>query len=87
MTKTQRIASISHKLARVRVDDLAHIEDVVESFAEPVPSPYPFTKRDLDLIAQSKEDFRLGRTYTWEESKKRSAAFMERMHKKYAKKV
>jgi hypothetical protein len=84
MTKTQHIADIARKLVKVRVADMAYVDEVVSSLAEPVPSPFPFTKNELSMIEQSKADFSLGRTYTWEESKRNSAAFMKRMQKKYA---
>lgn len=84
MTRTEAITIITNALHTVDDSTLeaaaAHIShvatptgltvgDIQEAFATDSVLPRDLTGRELELIAQSKEDFRLGRTRTLAESK------------------
>ena len=92
MTRSQAIAIITAKLAAA--DDATleaaarhlaaldsetlTVDDVIDSVATNSVLPRPLTPRDLELIEQSKEDFRLGRTRTHDESRAYIDAELER---------
>ena len=83
MTRTEAIAIITQSLETVDDTTLecaaAHLAgqaeatgltvgDIVDAFATDSVLPRALTAREFELIEQSKEDFRLGRTHTPEES-------------------
>lgn len=82
MTRTEAIAIITAKLeaaddatleAAVRhlsalAGEALTVDDVLECVVTDSVLPRPLTPRELELIEQSKEDFRLGRTYTIDEA-------------------
>ena len=92
MTRTEAIATISRHLEAA--DDAlleavaANLEDkplptmtvgeALEAFPSDSVLPRPLTARELALIEQAKEDFRLGRTHTLEESEALLEAELDR---------
>jgi hypothetical protein len=83
MTRTEAITIISNALHAVDDSTLeaaaAHIatitkpsgltvSDIQQAFAAESVLPRPLSTRELELVEQSKEDFRLGRTRTLSES-------------------
>lgn len=90
MTRTEAIAIITKHLEAA--DDVvleavaANLEgkplptmtvgEALETFPSESVLPRPFTARELALIEQSKEDFRLGRTLSHAESMARTDAFL-----------
>jgi hypothetical protein len=83
MTRTEAIAVITNALhavedstlqaAAVHIATVANqsdltVADIQQAFATASVLPRPLTTRELDLIHQSKEDFRLGRTRSLSES-------------------
>jgi hypothetical protein len=83
MTRTEAITIITNALQDVDDSTLeaaaAHIAtvakpseltvaDIKRAFATKSVLPRPLTTRELELVEQSKEDFRLGRTRTLSES-------------------
>jgi hypothetical protein len=83
MNRTEAIAIITNALRAVDDSTLAaaatHIStvakpsgltvtDIQQAFASESVLPRPLTSRELQLIDQSKEDFRLGRTRSLSES-------------------
>jgi hypothetical protein len=93
MTRTEAMAIITYALQTVDDTTLeaaaAHIAkratptgvtvgDIQEAFAVESVLPRQLTARELALIEQSKEDFRLGRTRTHEQSVAYVTAELER---------
>ena len=90
MTRTEAIAIINKHLEAA--DDVvleavaANLEgkplptmtvgEALETFPSESALPRPFTARELELIEQSKEDFRSGRTLTHAEAMARTDAFL-----------
>ena len=76
MTRTQAIALITTKLAALDDERVQAVAEMVEAFDEADDLPRELTARELALIEQSKEDFRLGRTLTLEEAEARTESFL-----------
>ena len=91
MTRSEAIAIISASLETVDDATLesaaTHLSgkaraagvtvgDIVEAFATESTLPRALSARELELIEQSKEDFRLGRTLTHDEAVARTDAFL-----------
>jgi hypothetical protein len=84
MTRSEALAIMNKHLDRASDETLAAAAERLEAMADDFPSgdeiaeplssaswlPRPLTAQELALIEQSKEDFRLGRTYTLEETRK-----------------
>jgi hypothetical protein len=96
MTRTEAITIITAALATVDERTLAsaaaHItkvasssgptaDDIQEAFAADSALPRQLTAGELALIEQSKQDFRLGRTRTLDESMAYVDAELERRHR------
>lgn len=83
MTRTEAIAFITAKLALLddeRVLTIAETFDDIAADASPVRQ---LTQRELDLLEQSKADFAAGRTYSLDEVRAHSDAFIKSLRDKY----
>ena len=70
MNREEAIAIITSQLASLDDESVEAVAGIVKSMAgEPADGGLPraLTARELELIEQSKEDFRAGRTYSHEE--------------------
>jgi len=82
MTRSEAISVIADKL--VSLDDegaqslAEHAEDLADASAV-----RPLTERELVLIEQAKADFAAGRSYTMEEARALSDAFIVGLRAKY----
>lgn len=52
------------------------VEDIADAFATDSVLPRPLSSREIELVQQSKEDFRHGRTLTHDEAVARTDAFL-----------
>lgn len=62
MTRTEAIAHINARLAKLDNERVQAVAEMVEDIAANDAELRPLTARELELIAQSREDFRTGRT-------------------------
>lgn len=71
MTRSEAIAIIERALPVADEAALTVAAELLQASIESAPSALPreFTARELELIEQSKEDFRQGRTYTLAEAR------------------
>jgi hypothetical protein len=69
MTRAEAIAAINAKLSSLDDDEVMAVASIIEDIAAADELPRALTARELALIEQSKEDFRVGRTYTAAESR------------------
>jgi hypothetical protein len=69
MTRAEAIAAINAKLSSLDDDGVLAVASIVEDMAADGELPRALTARELALIAQSKEDFEAGRTYTSAEAR------------------
>ena len=89
MNREEAIAIITSHLASLGDDEVQAVARMVQSMADEVPEstesvlPRELTARELALIEQSKEDFRLGRTYSADEYRAEIDTFMASLHAKY----
>ena len=84
MTRSDAIALITAKLESLDDERLRAVADAVVGMDEQASSlPRPLTARELDLIEQSKDDFRAGRTYSIAEARAESNAFIASLRQKY----
>ena len=84
MTRTEAVARITASLSSLDDKDVQTVAGLVETMVgEPSALPRPLTARELALIEQSKEDFRLGRTVTLDEARTLSDDFMKTLRAKY----
>ena len=67
MTRTEAIAIINAKLASRDDERVLTVADFVQDIETASTLPRQLTAKELDLIEQSKEDFRAGRTYAADE--------------------
>lgn len=77
MTRHEAIATINSKLADADDETVQAVADIVESMTAPA-QVRPLSERELALLEQAKEDFRLGRTDTLEDFKARTDAMLAR---------
>ena len=89
MNREEAIAIITSQLASLDDEEVQTVADMVQSMADQVPEstesvlPRELTARELALIEQSKEDFRLGRNYSADEYRAEIDTFMASLHAKY----
>ena len=82
MTRLQKIEQITSKLAELDDERLQAVADMIEAMDEAESLlPRELTDEELALIEQSREDFRIGRTYTIEEAEARTTAFLAERRK------
>ena len=79
MTRSEAIAIINAKLANL--DDEAIL--IVQDMGSASLRLRRLSARELELIEQSKADFREGRTYSIEEARRRSDAHLLALRAKY----
>ncbi len=77
MTRHEAIATITSKLAGADDETVQAVADFVQSMTGPV-QVRSLSDRELALLEQAKEDFRLGRTDTLEDFKARTDAMLAR---------
>ncbi len=82
MTRTQAIAAINAKLAVLDDARLLTVAEMIEDIA--TDTVRPLTARELALLEQSKEDFTAGRTYSVEDMRAHSDAFIRALRDKHA---
>ena len=89
MNREDAIAIITSHLASLDDEEVQTVADMVTSMATEALDatdgilPRELTARELALIEQSKEDFRLGRTYSADEYRAEIDTFMASLHAKY----
>ena len=89
MNREEAIAIITSQLASLDDEEVQTVADMVTSMATEALDatdgilPRELTARELALIEQSKEDFRLGRTYSADEYRAEIDTFMASLHAKY----
>ena len=84
MTRSDAIALISAKLESLDDERLRVVADVVVELENQASSPSrKLTSRELELIEQSKDDFRAGHTYSLAEARAISDAFIAGLRQKY----
>lgn len=64
MTRRETISSITSRLATADDETLAAIADVLAGTTGDSKLPRPLTKREIELIQQSKTDFAVGDSLT-----------------------
>ena len=85
MTREEAIAIITSQLASLDDEGVQAVAGMVQSMADEGPEstesvlPRELTARELALIEQSKEDFRLGRTYSSDEARAITADFLAKL--------
>lgn len=85
MTRAQAIAIIEKSLPAADEATLAAVANLLqEATSEESVLPRELTARELELIEQSKEDFRQGRTLSSEEYRADMDAFMAKLKAKLA---
>ena len=67
MTRTEAMTQIAERLQALDDDSVQAVVDFVSAMPAADDLLRALTPRELELIEQSKEDFRLGRTYTLDE--------------------
>jgi hypothetical protein len=82
MTRTDAIVAIAEKLASLDDEGLQSLAEHAEDLAE-AGVVRRLSERELTLIDQAKADFAAGRTYTIEEARELSDAFIAGLRKKY----
>lgn len=83
MTRSQAFAIINAKLADLDDEAVATVADIVQEIEAASRVPRALSTRERALIEQSKDDFREGRTYSLDEARERSDAFIETLRAKY----
>ena len=83
MNRNEAIAIITSQLASLDDESVQTVADMVQSLSNDNVLPRELTPRELALIEQSKEDFRLGRTLGPDEYRAEMAAFMAGLKAKY----
>ena len=68
MTRAQTIQRITAKLANANDEHVRAVAEYLEAEEQPVAPLRELTPRELELIEQSKDDFRTGRTLTHEDA-------------------
>lgn len=86
MTRTQAIAIIEKALPAADEATLAAVAELLQNASTGTDElPRELTPRELELIEQSKEDFRHGRTLSSDEYRADMSAFLEVLKAKHAK--
>ena len=83
MTRTEAIAIINKKLADLDDEAVLTVADIVQDLDTASTLPRKLTACELEMIEQSKADFREGRTYSVDEARTRSDAFLQSLRAKY----
>lgn len=83
MTRTEAIAVINAKLAALDDDRVLTVAEIVGEIATEPVSIRQLTPRELALLEQSKADFAAGRTYTTDEVRTHSDAFIKTLRAKH----
>ena len=83
MTRSQDIAIINAKLADLDDEAVAAVANIVRDIDAAGTLPRALSARERALIEQSKADFLEGRTYSLDEARERSDAFIEKLRSKY----
>lgn len=84
MTRSEAIAVINAKLAALDDERVLTIAGIVDDIAAGVGSVRDLTPRELALLEQSKADFAAGRTYSVDEIRAHSDAFIKALRAKQA---
>ena len=85
MNREDAIAIITSQLASLDDEEVQAVAGMVQSMADEEREstesvlPRELTARELALIEQSKEDFRLGRTYSSDEARAITADFLAKL--------
>ena len=82
MTRTEAIAIINAKLPSLADEAVMTVAGIVQEL-DAAPTVRRFSERERELIEQSKADFREGRSYSIEEARARSDAFLKSLRAKY----
>lgn len=75
MTRAEAIATINAKLSSLDDDGIMAVASIVENLAADGELPRALTARELELIEQSKEDFKAGRVVAQDEYRAEMDAF------------
>jgi len=82
MTRTEAISIITDKLALLDDEGVLSLAEYAEDLAD-AGAVRSLTERELALIEEAKADFAAGRTYTMEEARRLSDAFIADLRAKY----
>ena len=85
MTRAQAIAAINAKLSSLDDERVQAVADIVDDIAADGDLPRALTARELALIEQSKEDFKVGRVVSQEEYRAEMDVFLSQRHSKLPK--
>jgi F420-0:gamma-glutamyl ligase len=80
MTRSDALAIITASLPQLDDAHVATVAEIVQSLAEPAAT-YDLTPEDLAAVERSKEDFRLGRTYSLAQARALTDAFVAELAK------
>ena len=83
MTRTEAIAIINAQLACFDDERIMTVAEIVQDMSVPVAVPLRLSAEELAGIEQSKEDFKAGRTYSVDEARAISDAFLLSLKTKY----
>ena len=85
MNRTEAIAMINDKLAVMDDETILNVADIVQDMNATNSLRRPLSARERELIEQSKVDFREGRTFSIQEARNHSDAFVKALRAKYPK--
>ena len=83
MTRTEAIAVINAKLAALDDERVLTVAEIIDDIATSTGTVRQLTAGELALLEQSKEDFAAGRTYSLEEVRAHSDAFIRSLRTKH----
>jgi hypothetical protein len=83
MTRTQAIAIITEKLASLDDEGVKAVADIVQDMVEPSATSLDLTDAERAAIERSKEDFKVGRTYSNDEYHAEMTTFMSDLKSKH----
>jgi hypothetical protein len=83
MTRTVAIAIITAKLASLDDERLMTVADIVQDMGDPAAPALDLTDAERAAIERSKEDFKVGRTYSSDQYHAEMTAFMADLKSKH----
>ncbi|MFA5949390.1 MAG: hypothetical protein WC807_03820 [Hyphomicrobium sp.] len=84
MTRAEAVALITWELETLYDERVRKLAEIVHEMAAGAGGlTRELSPAELELLEQSKEDFKAGRTYSWEEYTREMNGFMDHMRAKY----
>lgn len=80
MNRTEALMSLNRSLDNLDDDQVAHLAEVAADMA----ANEEFTEKELAEIERAREDFKAGRTFTIDEIRARSDAFLRNLSRREA---